>query len=322
MDGPSPLAPGSVSMRLYPHNDLPAAEILEELREQARLAIAAGLDGVMTNEHHNGFAGYMPNPVQTAGWLLETMPSGWAAPCPLLLPLRPAALVAEELAWLAARFPSRVGLGVAAGSLVDDFTIMGLTKDGLSERFAEGLAMVVGMLSGRDPGPLSQDPAIRRCAEHPVPVVSAAMSKGAVRRAAAVGAGLIFESLSAPERCRELVDIYHDAGGAGPVVMIRRVWVGTPPTVRQAAQLDIYKGYAEPAAQVHWKGEQMLQGDSADSVADQLLSVAEAAGADALNLRLHVPGVSPAEIHDQIRSLAPVVTQVQSGLAIDRSPTH
>jgi len=65
----APLAAGSVSMRLYPHNDLPAADIVEELREQARLAIGAGLSGVMTNEHHNGFAGYMPNPVQTAGWL-------------------------------------------------------------------------------------------------------------------------------------------------------------------------------------------------------------------------------------------------------------
>jgi alkanesulfonate monooxygenase SsuD/methylene tetrahydromethanopterin reductase-like flavin-dependent oxidoreductase (luciferase family) len=310
----APLAPGSVSMRLYPHNDLPADQILEELREQARLAIGAGLNGVMTNEHHNGFAGYMPNPVQTAGWLLEAMPSGWAAPCPLLLPLRPPAMVAEELAWLAARFPGRVGLGVAAGSLVDDFTIMGLTKDGLSARFADGLAMVAGMLSGRDPGALAQDPAIRRCAEHPVPVVSASMSKGAVQRAAANGVGLLFESLSTPERCRELVDLYRDAGGPGPVLMIRRVWVGPPPTTRQAAQLEIYKGYAEPAAQVHWKGEQMIQGDTADSVAEQLIAAAHVAGVDALNLRLHVPGVSPEEIHDQIRSLADVVPTVRQGL--------
>jgi alkanesulfonate monooxygenase SsuD/methylene tetrahydromethanopterin reductase-like flavin-dependent oxidoreductase (luciferase family) len=314
-DTGAPLAAGSVSMRLYPHNDLPAADILEELREQARLAIGAGLNGVMTNEHHNGFAGYMPNPVQTAGWLLEAMPSGWAAPCPLLLPLRPPALVAEELAWLAARFPGRVGLGVAAGSLVEDFTIMGLTKDGLSARFAEGLAMVAGMLSGRDPGPLAKDPAIVRCAEHPVPVVSASMSKGAVQRAAANGVGLLFESLSTPERCRELVDLYRDAGGSGPVLMIRRVWVGPPPTTRQAAQLEIYKGYAEPAAQVHWKGEQMIQGDTADAVAEQLITAARVAGADALNLRLHVPGVSPEEIHDQIRSLADVVPTVRQGLS-------
>jgi alkanesulfonate monooxygenase SsuD/methylene tetrahydromethanopterin reductase-like flavin-dependent oxidoreductase (luciferase family) len=302
-------------MRLYPHNDLPAAEIIEELREQARLAVAAGLNGVMTNEHHNGFAGYMPNPVQTAGWLLEAMPSGWAAPCPLLLPLRPPAMVAEELAWLGARFPGRVGLGVAAGSLVDDFTIMGLTKEGLSARFGEGLAMVAGMLSGRDPGALPLDPAIIRCATHPIPVVSASMSKAAVERAAANGVGLLFESLSAPERCRELVGFYRRAGGAGPVLMIRRVWVGRPPRARQAAQLEIYKGYAEAAAQTHWKGEQMIHGDTAESVAEQLIAVAAEAGVDALNLRLHVPGVSPAEIHDQIRSLADVVPHVRQGLA-------
>src|SRR5580704_5435005 len=72
------------------------------------------------------------------------MDRGWAAPCPLLLPLRPAALVAEEVAWLAARHPGRVGVGLAAGSLVDDFEIMGLTKDNLTGRFADGLALAAG----------------------------------------------------------------------------------------------------------------------------------------------------------------------------------
>src|SRR5215467_10899633 len=116
----APFAPGSVSLRLYPHLDLPAHAIVEELRAQAALAAGHGFDGVMTSEHHGGFAGYLPNPLQAAGWLLESMPSGWAAPCPLLLPLRPPALVAEEVAWLAARFPERVGVGVAAGALDAD----------------------------------------------------------------------------------------------------------------------------------------------------------------------------------------------------------
>src|SRR3954465_13920006 len=112
-----PFAPGSVSLRLYPHGDLPATRIVDVLREQAAASAAIGFDGVMTSEHHGGFAGYLPNPLQVAGWLLEAMPSGWAAPCPLLLPLRPPALVAEEVAWLAARFPGRVGVGLAAGAL-------------------------------------------------------------------------------------------------------------------------------------------------------------------------------------------------------------
>ena len=92
----SAFTPGSVSLRLYPHVELTAPEIVEELRTQASLAAEHGFDGVMTSEHHGGFGGYLPNPLQLAGWLLEAMPRGWAAPCPLLLPLRPAALVAEE----------------------------------------------------------------------------------------------------------------------------------------------------------------------------------------------------------------------------------
>ncbi len=118
--------------------------IVDEMIGQAALAAEAGFDGVMTSEHHGGFAGYIPNPLQAAGWLLEAMAAGWAAPCPMLLPLRPPALVAEEVAWLAARHPGRVGLGLAAGSLVDDFEIMGLTKTDLTTRFADGLALLAG----------------------------------------------------------------------------------------------------------------------------------------------------------------------------------
>src|SRR4051812_12139386 len=107
----SVFAPGSVSLRLYPHNQLPADQIVQTLRAQAAQAEAAGFDGIMTSEHHGGFGGYLPNPLQAAGWCLEAMKAGWAAPCPLLLPLKPTALVIEEIAWLAARFPGRVGLG-------------------------------------------------------------------------------------------------------------------------------------------------------------------------------------------------------------------
>ncbi|HEY1633193.1 MAG TPA: LLM class flavin-dependent oxidoreductase, partial [Acidimicrobiales bacterium] len=158
----APLARGSVSLRLYPHTELPATGIVDELRDQAALADRHGFDGVMTSEHHGGFGGYLPNPVQMAGWLLEAMHESWAAPCPLLLPLRPWALVAEELAWLAARFPGRVGLGVAAGSLEDDFTIMGTNKENLVARFAEGLNAVTAALSGRDGGLIAGDVAIKR----------------------------------------------------------------------------------------------------------------------------------------------------------------
>jgi len=97
----APLGAGSVSVRLYPHGDLAPPDLVAELRAQSALAAEHGFDGVMTSEHHGGFAGYIPNPLQAAGWCLDAMPRGWAAPCPLLLPLRPPALVAEELAAVA-----------------------------------------------------------------------------------------------------------------------------------------------------------------------------------------------------------------------------
>jgi alkanesulfonate monooxygenase SsuD/methylene tetrahydromethanopterin reductase-like flavin-dependent oxidoreductase (luciferase family) len=310
----APLAPGSVSLRLYPHDDLPAPAIVDELRTQAALGADAGFDGVMTSEHHGGFAGYLPNPLQAAGWCLEAMGGGWAAPCPLLLPLRPPALVAEEIAWLAARFPGRVGVGVAAGALPIDFEIMGVSMDDLTARFTASLEALVRVLDGSDPGVLADDPAIKACAEHPVPVVSAAMGTTAVRRAARLGIGILFDSLSTPERCRELSEAYRAAGGAGPCVLIRRAWVGEPPGERVERQLDVYRSYAAPGAQAHWEGEQLVGAPDPAEVADGLADVARRAGADAVNLRVHVPGVEPEIARDQVVRLADVIGPLREAL--------
>jgi alkanesulfonate monooxygenase SsuD/methylene tetrahydromethanopterin reductase-like flavin-dependent oxidoreductase (luciferase family) len=310
-----PLSARSVSLRIYPHTDLEATAMVDEMGTQARLAAAAGFDGVMTSEHHGGFAGYMPNPLQAAGWLLEAMEVGWAAPCPLLLPLRPPALVAEEVAWLAARYPGRVGVGVASGSLVDDFEIMGLTKEDLTTRFADGLALVAGALSGRDPGRLAGDAAVARCAQHPVPMASAAMSAAAVRRAAGHGMAIVFDSLSAPERVRHLTDAYRAAGGRDACILIRRVWVGEPPTDEMARQVDVYRGYAAAGAQAHWGSDQLLAGDDAGAVAGALADVMGRAGADACNLRVHAPGISAVAVRDQITALAAVVAALRPLLA-------
>ncbi|HVT64627.1 MAG TPA: LLM class flavin-dependent oxidoreductase [Mycobacteriales bacterium] len=294
---------GSVSLRLYPHLDLPPTEIVRELLEQGRRSEDAGFDGVMVSEHHNAFAGYLPNPIQAAGWLLDVTREAWAAPCPLLLPLRPAALVAEEIAWLAARFPGRVGMGLASGSLEADFTIAGTTKDDLTARFSEAMTTVSGMLLGNDPGQLPDDPAVRLCATQPIPVVSAAMSAAACRRAAGLGVGLLFDSLTTVARCRELVDVYREAGGPGPIVLIRRVSPGAPPPERQEEQLRLYKSYASAAAIEHWGEDQLASGD-ADQIAETVAAQANAVGADCLNLRIHSPGMTPAEVRSHIDTLA------------------
>jgi alkanesulfonate monooxygenase SsuD/methylene tetrahydromethanopterin reductase-like flavin-dependent oxidoreductase (luciferase family) len=299
----APLAAGSISLRLYPHQDLDPPTLVAELRAQAARAAEAGFDGVMTSEHHGGFPGYLPNPLQAAGFCLEAMPAGWAAPCPLLVTLRPPALVIEEAAWLAARFPGRVGLGLAAGALRDDFEIMGLTMDGLTRRFTDALEVVVAALNGNASGPLAGDPAVAACADQPVPVVSAAMGPGAVRRAARLGVGILYDSLSTPERCRELSDAYRAAGGTGPCIAVRRAWIGEPPRDRVDAQVDVYRSYTPSAAQGRWGSDELVTDDDGRAVADRLADVARRAGVDALNLRVHVPGVSSTAAHEQIERL-------------------
>jgi alkanesulfonate monooxygenase SsuD/methylene tetrahydromethanopterin reductase-like flavin-dependent oxidoreductase (luciferase family) len=299
----APFAPGSVSLRLYPHLDLAAGDVVDELCAQAALGDEYGFDGVMTSEHHGGFAGYLPNPLQAAAWCLESMRTAWAAPCPLLLPLRPAALVAEEAAWLAARFPGRVGVGVAAGALRDDFDIMHVPMDGLTARFADALGELAGMLDGSEPRGLAGDPAIAACAQNPVPIVSAAMGFTAVRRAASLGVGVLFDSLSTAERCRQLTDAYRAAGGTAPCVLIRRVWVGEPPRQRLDHQLDVYRGYSSSSAMQHWGSDELVTAPDGSGVADALAAVMAAAGADCVNLRVHVPGVQPEDAREQIERL-------------------
>lgn len=298
-----PLAPGSVSLRLYPHEGLGARALVEEMRAQAALAADVGFDGVMTSEHHGGFPGYLPNPLQAAGWCLEAMGQGWAAPCPLLLPLRATALVVEDVAWLAARFPGRVGVGVAAGALAADFELVHQSMEDLTQRFAEQLAELSGMLSGRDLGPLRDDVAVRACVADPVPVVSAAMGLTAARRAARLGVGLLFDSLSTPERIRELVDVYRDEGGTGACIVIRRVWIGAPPRDDLDRQVDRYRLYSSDAAQSRWGSDELITADDAGAVADRLAETVARAGADAVNLRVHVPGVSADAAREQIARL-------------------
>jgi alkanesulfonate monooxygenase SsuD/methylene tetrahydromethanopterin reductase-like flavin-dependent oxidoreductase (luciferase family) len=294
-----PFAPGSVSFRSYPHDDLDAPAILDELCAQAALAAAHGFDGVMTSEHHGGFAGYLPNPLQLAGFLLDAMPEGWAAPCPLLLPLRPTALVAKETAWLDARFPGRVGIGVAAGALPVDFEVMGTDMDGLAGRFGAALSTLTAALRGEAEGALAGDAAIARTRTRPIPVLSAAASKTAARRAAAAGAGLLFDSLVTPGHVRALVDEYHGAGGTQPCVLIRRVWVGEPPHAEVERQVGIYRSYAPASAPARWGADEMATG-SADAISKQLVETAQQAGVDALNLRVHVPRVGVTAAREQI----------------------
>ncbi len=296
---PDPLAIGSVSVRLYPH-DLPAIDQVRLLREQAGHAAEAGFDGVMVAEHHADFPGYLPNPIQLAGFLLDSMSRGWAAPCPLLLPMKPYALIVEDLAWLAAAYPGRVGAGFAAGALPVDFELAEVPFDEIVQRFKAALPPTVAALRGADPTPLGKDRAVVALTDAPLPMAVGTQSGAAVRRAAKHQLAVLYDSIQGAEVSKRLSDAYDAAGGENAKILIRRVWVGDPPTDEMAAQMAHYRSYASDKAQSNWgAGDQLIVGATPAEAAEQLGAVMAASNCDTVNIRVHVKGLSPEQVKGQ-----------------------
>jgi alkanesulfonate monooxygenase SsuD/methylene tetrahydromethanopterin reductase-like flavin-dependent oxidoreductase (luciferase family) len=311
----APLAPGSVSLRLYPH-DLPAVKQVEILRRQARRAVEIGYDGVMVSEHHADFPSYLPNPVQLAGLLLDVMPTGWVAPCPMLLPLKPYALIVEDLAWLSAAYPGRLGVGFAAGALPVDFELAEIPFDEIVARFKTALPLAVAALRGHGPEPLARDRAVRRLADDPLPILIAAQSPAACRRAAALDCGVLYDSLHTPDLWVRLGRAHREAGASHSRVLIRRVWIGDPPEAEMAAQMDHYRSYSKEAAIRNWSEDSLVHGVSPEAAADALLAVLKDSDCDTVNVRVHVKGLMPEQIDRQLDlHAAGFVDRVRAGLA-------
>jgi alkanesulfonate monooxygenase SsuD/methylene tetrahydromethanopterin reductase-like flavin-dependent oxidoreductase (luciferase family) len=310
----APLAPGSISIRLAGQNELPAVDLVDELCAQAALAADLGFDGVMMSEHHAATEeGYLPNPLQLTAFALSAMAQGWAAPCPLLLPLRPTVLVAEEVAWLDARYPGRVGVGVGAGtSRAIDHRIVERDVADAGTRFKAELPPFVALLRGEDLGELGGDYALDRCRSHPVPVMSMAMSEVAARRSATVGAGVLLAHPDVAKLSR-LCKAYDDTGGTMSKTVLCGLWLGVRDAAAEAAQSRFFEPYGmRPGGKPY---SQIVTTD-ASSMAEQLVELVTDTGTDALNLRVHLPGIPRAAVREQMVAIGEqVLPKVRAALA-------
>ena len=275
--------------------------------QQAGLALDSGFDGVMTSEHHGGFAGYMAQPLQMASFVLAEHATGWAAAAPLLLPLRSTALVAEEVAWLQARHRGRVGLGVAAGALPLDFEAAGVSQADSVDRFKSELPRLVAMLRGEDLGELDGDPALLACRRAPVPVLSAAVSVAAAVRAARCGAGILMEGMSAPSRLARLTRAFEEAGGSG-FQGSDTPGVAGPFALQSSLRASGRSTRATPRASSFGE-DQTIASDEPDEMAERLAATMGEVGADALNLRVQLPGMSPEQVREQITQIGSTVVE-------------
>jgi alkanesulfonate monooxygenase SsuD/methylene tetrahydromethanopterin reductase-like flavin-dependent oxidoreductase (luciferase family) len=227
-------------------------------------------------------------------------------------------MLAEEVAWLDARFPGRVGIGVGSGSLPLDFEAMEIDQSTAVDAFKRDLPRLVNMLAGRQLGVIDGDRALRELTDRSIPVISTAMSSAAVRRAAQAGAGIIFDGGSNPDRLRTLSNAYVEAGGNAPRILIRRVWLGSPPKEAFEAQFEVYQSYSSTEALSHWRDNGWICGDDANSLAIELAEAVRTTNSTCLNLRIHAPGIAADAARDQIAALgSEVLPRLRELLAIN-----
>ncbi len=129
---------------------------------------------------------------------------------------------------------------------------------------------------------------------HPVPMASAAMSMAAVRRAAGHGVGIVFDSLSAPERVRRVgrrlprrrrgPGVHPHPSGLGGHAPHGRDGTGRS-TSTAATPTPAPRPTGRPTSS--WPGPTPRRWPTPS------LDVMARAGVDACNLRVHAPGIAP-----------------------------
>ncbi|MBO0732587.1 MAG: hypothetical protein J2P57_25225, partial [Acidimicrobiaceae bacterium] len=80
--------------------------------------------------------------------------------------------------------------------------------------------------------------------------------------------------------------------------IIRRVWLGEPQGELVARQREFYR-----RARQALPDDQTVTTADPIELAERLAQLMAVTGGDALNLRVHLPGISPAAIRDQIEWL-------------------
>jgi alkanesulfonate monooxygenase SsuD/methylene tetrahydromethanopterin reductase-like flavin-dependent oxidoreductase (luciferase family) len=203
---------------------------------------------------------------------------------------------------------------VAAGALPLDFEVAGVRQSDAADLFKAELPRLVAMLQGKDLGQLEGDPALLACRNAPVPIVSAAVSVAAAVRAAACGCGLLMEGMSSPRRLSRLTRAFDEADGTGSKVLIRRAWIGQVRTGLVEDQRAVYESYATDTSA--FGADQTVASNDPGEVAMRLVAAMVEVGADALNIRVQLPGMAPDQVREQIEQLgSAVVPLVKQALA-------
>jgi alkanesulfonate monooxygenase SsuD/methylene tetrahydromethanopterin reductase-like flavin-dependent oxidoreductase (luciferase family) len=223
-----------------------------------------------------------------------------------LFPVRPVTQVVEDLVWTHHRFPGRVGVGVGAGSFPVDFEMAAVPLEELFPRYRKALVTLTDSLAGRAAGPLAADPGVAALVGGEIPVVAGVQTVETTRRAARLGMGVLYNSLQSEDAVREQNDAYAEAGGTQARILIRRLWIGDPPTSNMETQMSRYRAAAakhQATARIvdRWTSDSgLISAPHGAVAAEQLHENMVRSGCDTLNIRVFLAGLSPAQVHEQI----------------------
>jgi hypothetical protein len=115
------------------------------------------------------------------------------------------------------------------------------------------------------------------------------------------------EGMSSPDRLTTLTEAFDGAGGSGSKVLIRRAWLGEVQTDLVRRQRAVYDSYS--GATVAFADDQTIASNEPGEVVARLCELVKATRTDALNLRVHLPGMPPEAIREQIEALGTEVVQ-------------
>jgi len=88
-------------------------------------------------------------------------------------------------------------------------------------------------------------------------------------------------------------------------VLIRRAWLGQVRSGLVEDQRAVYESYAPDAGA--FGADQTIASSDPGEVSERLVTAMVEAGADALNLRVQLPGMEPAQVREQIEQLGSTV---------------
>jgi hypothetical protein len=130
---------------------------------------------------------------------------------------------------------------------------------------------------------------------------------------------MIGSSLLSSVQEAELSDAYIDAGGAGPRMAIRHVWLGDPPREAIAAKVGEYRASSAGTGR-SFAGDELITSSDPAEIAERVVAAVLDSRKTCVNIRVHVPGVAPAQAREQIVAVGEqVVPLVRKGITASRA---